>query len=298
LIPLTTDALDLFAERLGCSFTTPGLLALAVTHRSWCAEHAGHESNERLEFLGDAVLGMVVTTYVYDTFPAMPEGELAKVRASVVSAAALAEVAAEIGLGDVLRLGKGEDASGGRAKLSILADAMEAVIGAAYLDQGWPDAQRVVLALLGDRIAVAAEGPGGHDFKTQLQELAAREFEQLPVYELRDEGPDHHKLFFAIVRIGGQVEGEGEGRSKKLAEQAAARTAWLRLRDQVAAGTRADRLGPTHPANQTIVLDQRGGARRTAGDDLEPTGSPVDRTGPNPAQPAPAVAGGSRESES
>ena len=220
---------------------------------------------------------MVVTTHVYETFPTMPEGELAKVRASVVSAAALAEVAAEVELGDVLRLGKGEDASGGRAKLSILADAMEAVIGAAYLDQGWPAAQAVVLGLLGERIAVAAEGPGGHDFKTQLQELAAREFEQLPEYDLRDEGPDHDKRFFAIVRIGGRIEGEGEGRSKKMAEQAAARAAWLRLRERLDTVTRADRLGPTHPANQPLAHN---------------------RTGPFPAQTAPAVSGGSRESES
>ena len=274
------------------------MLALAVTHRSWCAEHAGHESNERLEFLGDAVLGMVVTTYVYETFPEMPEGELAKVRASVVNATALAEVAAEVGLGHVLRLGKGEDASGGRGKLSILADAMEAVIGAAYLDQGWPAANAVVLGVLGDRIAVAAQGPGGHDFKTQLQELAAREFEQLPDYELRDEGPDHDKLFFAIVRIGGRVEGEGEGRSKKLAEQAAARTAWLHLRDQVSSGTRANRLGPRHPANQPIDLNAPRADDRPGPVPFDPTVPPVTRTGPNPAQPASAVTGGSRESES
>lgn len=220
---------------------------------------------------------MVVTTFVYETFPAMPEGELAKVRASVVSAAALAEVAAEVGLGEILLLGKGEDASGGRSKLSILADAMEAVIGATYLDQGWPAVQALVLGLVGDRIAVAAEGPGGLDFKTQLQELVAREFEQLPDYDIRDEGPDHDKRFFAAVRVGGRIEGEGEGRSKKAAEQSAARAAWLRLREQLASVTRADRLGPSHPANQPLATN---------------------RTGPNPAQPAPAVAGGGRESES
>jgi hypothetical protein len=134
-----------------------------------------------------------------------------------------------------------------------------------------------VLGLLDDRISVAAEGPGGLDFKTQLQELVAREFEQLPDYDLRDEGPDHDKRFFAAVRIGGRVEGEGEGRSKKAAEQAAARAAWVRLREQLAAVTRADRLGPSHPANQPTATN---------------------RTGPNPAQPAPAVAGGNRESES
>ncbi len=175
---------------------------------------------------------MVVTTYVYDTFPDMPEGELAKVRASVVSAAALAEVAVELELGDAVLLGKGEDASGGREKPSILADALEAVIGAVYLDRRLGRRpQRVVLgAARRPHRRGRAEGPGGHDFKTQLQELAAREFEQLPDYELRDEGPDHDKRFFAIVRIGRAMVGGGEGRSKKQAEQAAARRGCLRQR--------------------------------------------------------------------
>ncbi len=163
-----------------------------------------------------------MTTYVYRRFDDMPEGELAKVRASVVSAAALAEMAAEVDLGSVLLLGKGEDGSGGRAKPSILADAMEAVIGATYLDQGWGAAERLVLSLLAERIDAAAAGPGGQDYKTQLQELAARLFEQLPAYELRDEGPDHAKRFYAVVRLAGEPMGTGEGRSKKEAEQAAA----------------------------------------------------------------------------
>ena len=216
---------------------------------------------------------MVVTTYVYDTFPAMAEGELAKVRASVVSAVALAELAVEVDLGSVMRLGKGEDASGGRTKPSILADAMEAVIGAVYLDQGWPAAQTFVLGLVDERIAVASEGPGGLDFKTQLQELVAREFEALPDYDLRAEGPDHDKHFFAIVRISGEVEGEGDGRSKKAAEQAAARAACVRLRERLSAGTRADRLGPTHPANQAVTTTRA------------------------PAPPEPVAHGGPRESE-
>ena len=177
---LDTSAVSRFATLLGCPFADPDLLVLAVTHRSWCAEHAGFESNERVEFLGDAVLGLVVTAHVYDEFGAMPEGELAKARASVVSAATMAEVAVEVGLGEVLALGKGEAASGGARSRLILADAMEAVIGAVYLDQGWEAARELVLRLVGDRIESAAEGPGGHDFKTQLQELAAREFEELP----------------------------------------------------------------------------------------------------------------------
>jgi len=197
--------------------------------RSWCAEVAGQESNERLEFLGDAVLGLVVTDHIFRTYPDLPEGELAKVRASVVNSALLAEVAAELGIGDFLLLGKGEDASGGREKPSILADAMEAVIGAVYLDGGWDAAAALVLSLLGERVADAAAGPGGHDYKTRLQELAARTFDQLPRYVVSDDGPDHAKRFYATVLLAGQERGRGEGRSKKQAEQAAARAAWSDL---------------------------------------------------------------------
>ena len=204
-----------------------------MAHRSWCAENDGLTSNERLEFLGDAVLGLVVTDHVFRTYPHLPEGELAKVRATVVSAAALAEVALALELGDALLLGKGEDASGGREKPSILADAIEAVIGAVYLDGGWDAASTLVLDLLAERIGEAALGPGGQDYKTRLQELAARELETLPVYEVVDEGPDHAKRFYATVHLHGTQYGAGEGRSKKQAEQAAARVAWEALRDGV-----------------------------------------------------------------
>jgi ribonuclease-3 len=200
-----------------------------MAHRSWCAETAGEDPNERLEFLGDAVLGLIVTDHVFRTYPELPEGELAKVRASVVNSASLAEVAAELDIGPALLLGKGEDQSGGREKPSILADAMEAVIGAAYLDGGWDAAADLVMRLLGDRITEAAAGPGGQDYKTRLQELAARQFDQLPKYEVTDEGPDHAKRFFATVHIDGLARGKGEGRSKKQAEQAAARVAWQNL---------------------------------------------------------------------
>jgi ribonuclease III len=175
------------------------------------------------------VLQLVVTNHIFNTYPELPEGELAKVRASVVSSAALADVASELALGDALLLGKGEDQSGGREKPSILADAMEAVIGAVYLDGGWDAAHEFVMRLLGERIAEAAAGPGGQDFKTRLQELAARSFDELPRYEVTDEGPDHAKRFFATVSVAGTVQGRGEGRSKKQAEQAAARLAWQEL---------------------------------------------------------------------
>lgn len=231
---LDASRIRAFTESIGYEFSDPELLNLAVTHRSWCAENAGYVSNERLEFLGDAVLGIVVTDHIFATYPEMPEGELAKLRASVVSAATLAEVAEECALGSAVRLGKGEDASGGRHKSSILADALEAVLGAVYLDGGLDAARPLILRMLDDRIAAAADGPGGHDFKTQLQELAARHFEQLPTYDLRDEGPDHEKRFFATVHLDGDPKGTGEGRSKKQAEQAAAHAAWERLLQELA----------------------------------------------------------------
>ena len=217
------------AARLGSPFSDLSLLERAMSHRSWCAETTGASSNERLEFLGDAVLGLVVTDHLFRSYPTQPEGELAKVRASVVNSETLAELAASLDLGDALLLGKGEDASGGREKPSILADAMEAVIGAVYLDGGWAAAAALVMRLLGERIEEAAAGPGGQDYKTRLQELAARRFEQLPQYEVLDDGPDHAKRFFASVTVAGEVRGRGEGRSKKQAEQGAARQAWENL---------------------------------------------------------------------
>ena len=145
----------------------------SLAHRSWCAENGEEESNERLEFLGDSVLGLVVTHYVFEHFPHLPEGQLSEVRAGVVNARVLAEVADELDLGAHVLLGKGEDAAGGRAKQSILADAFEAVVAAVYLDAGFAQARELVLRCLQDRIAEAAAGPGGRDYKTRLQELTA-----------------------------------------------------------------------------------------------------------------------------
>jgi ribonuclease-3 len=229
---------------LGWTFTDPDLLDRALTHRSYCAEHGVEESNERLEFLGDSVLGLVVTRFAFEQYPSLPEGELAKLRAAVVSADTLAEVAEELDLGAALRLGKGEAASGGRAKPSILADAMEAVIAAVYLDGGLVPATALVLALLEGRIREQAAGPGGQDYKTRLQELAARTCDQLPRYQVRHEGPDHSKRFFASVSLRNEEYGSGEGRSKKAAEQAAARVAWERLQGE-ASGASPDRLDAT-----------------------------------------------------
>ena len=182
-----------------------------------------------MEFLGDAVLGLVVTDYIFRTYPELPEGELAKVRASVVNSSALAEVAADLDLGAALLLGKGEDQSGGREKPSILADAMESLIGAVYIDAGWDEAADLVMRFFGERMNEAAAGPGGQDYKTRLQELSARFLDALPHYVVLAEGPDHAKQFRATVYLGAQAKGEGEGRSKKQAEQAAARVAWEKL---------------------------------------------------------------------
>lgn len=214
------------AERLGWEVKDQALFAQALAHRSWCAEHAGREPNERLEFLGDAVLGQIVTDYLFRTYPDLPEGELAKARAAVVNSASLANMARGLQLGNALLLGKGEDSSGGRLKASILADAMEALIGAIYLDAGYEVADQIVLQLVGDRLREAAKGPGDEDYKTRLQELCAQNFDELPAYRVTDSGPDHAKVFTAEVLVKGEVKGQGEGRSKKQAEQMAARRAW------------------------------------------------------------------------
>ncbi|MDA8302722.1 MAG: ribonuclease III [Actinomycetota bacterium] len=218
------------ASRLGWQVRDPGLLEQAVAHRSWCAEHPAHEPNERLEFLGDAVLGLVTTDYLFRRYPEFPEGELAKARAAVVNSASLASVAREVDLGSALLLGKGEDASGGRSKASILADSMEAVIGAIYLDGGYELAEEVVLRLVADRLHVAAKGPGVDDYKTRLQELCARDYDEPPFYRVTEHGPDHAKVFEAEVLVAGYSRGKGQGRSKKQAEQMAARSAWSVLR--------------------------------------------------------------------
>jgi ribonuclease-3 len=221
--------LERLCERLGYRFADLALLEQALSHRSWCAESPGASSNERLEFLGDAVLSLVVAEHGYRTYPDLAEGALAKVRAAVVNTAALAEIGLALDLGRYLLLGRGEDASGGRSKPSILADTIEALIGAVYVDGGWAAAATLVLRLLGDRIAVAADGPGASDFKTRLQELAVQRAGELPRYEVVGSGPDHARHYQAVVLVAGEQRGVGEGRSKKDAEQAAARQAWEQL---------------------------------------------------------------------
>lgn len=207
----------------------PGLLSLALTHRSYAYENGGLPTNERLEFLGDSVLGIVVTETLYRDFPDWSEGQLAKLRAAVVNAQALAEVARGLELGRHLRLGRGEETTGGRDKVSILADTFEAVLGAVYLDSGLERAREVVLRLVGPVIARGAELGAGLDWKTSLQEVAAATGRGVPEYRVRHEGPDHAREFSAEVVIGDEVIGEGVGRSKKAAEQQAAERAYHRL---------------------------------------------------------------------
>jgi ribonuclease III len=218
------------SERLGYHFTDPALLRQALAHRSWCAESPGNESNERLEFLGDAVLGWVVADLAFRGYTHLAEGKLTDLRKAVVNSVALAQIADEVGIGPELLLGKGEAAAGGRNKPSILSDAIEAVIGAVYLDGGTDAAHHLITRLVGRRLDEAVDRLGGLDHKTSLQELAARLYDAAPVYVLREEGPDHAKRFFAEVIIGTTSWGSGEGRSKKQAEQGAAKEACERLR--------------------------------------------------------------------
>jgi ribonuclease-3 len=203
---------------------------LALTHRSFAFEQPEViEHNERLEFLGDAILGAVVTDLIYEKFPELPEGDLARLRASVVNTSALAEIARSIGLGDHLRLGKGEEASGGRDKASLLADSFEAVVGAVYLDRGIDAVSEVLTPLFTDALDAVVAGGMTFDAKTALQESAVRIHGEVPVYRVASSGPDHDKRFTAHVFIAGDQFGSGTGRSKKEAEQEAAREALGRL---------------------------------------------------------------------
>jgi ribonuclease-3 len=240
--PAPPTALQVFEQWVGRYLHDADLLALSLAHRSYCAENPGTQSNERLEFLGDSVLGLVVTDHLYRLTPGLDEGALAKVRAAVVSTESLARVAAAIGVGAALRLGRGEAASGGRSKPSLLADAFEAIIGATYLEGGMVGATALVMETLGERIAEAAAEPGLDDHKTRLQELAVQFSADLPRYHVADSGPDHDKHFVAEVFIGNESLGIGEGRSKKQAEQSAASAAATTLRARlVARGSRPSR---------------------------------------------------------
>jgi ribonuclease-3 len=221
-------------KRLGVSVSPP-LLARALTHRSFAYENGGLPTNERLEFLGDSVLGLVVTDTLFHRHPDLPEGQLAKLRAAVVNMRALAEVSRGLTLGDFMRLGRGEEGTGGRDKSSILADTLEALIGAVYLDRGLAEASALVHRLFDPLIEASAGLGAGLDWKTSLQELTATVGIGVPEYAVTESGPDHEKMFRATARVGGADYGMGSGRSKKEAEQQAAEAAWTSLRNKHAA---------------------------------------------------------------
>ena len=218
-------------KRLGYTFKDPALLALALTHSSWSNERGlGHKGcNERLEFLGDSILGFVVAEALYQAYGDKPEGEMTRLRAELVCEASLVESASPLGLGEQLRLSKGEAMGGGHQRPSMIADAFEAVLAAIYLDGGEAAARDFLGRTILPKIKKAV--PAKHDYKTLLQEAVQRLGLSAPTYRMAGEsGPDHHKVFTAQVIYGGEVAGEGSGFSKKEAEQAAAQAAYERFR--------------------------------------------------------------------
>jgi ribonuclease III len=240
------------------------LLRRALTHRSYAYENGGLPTNERLEFLGDAVLGVVITTALFHSHPDLPEGQLAKLRASVVNMRALADVARRLGphgLGSYLLLGKGEEATGGRDKASILADTLEALLGAIYLQYGLDTTSKVIHKLFDPLMAEAAMRGAGLDWKTSLQELTAGLGLGVPEYRLDEAGPDHAKMFTAWVIVARERYGGAEGRSKKEAEQLAAEAAWRELTARAAAN--APDEAATMP--ESDLLDPSGADPATRG---------------------------------
>jgi len=215
-------------EQLGIHLD-PELLVLALTHRSFAHEAGGIPTNERLEFLGDTVLGVVVTEALYRDHPDLPEGDLAKMRAATVSQRALAAVARELDLGSYVLLGKGELSTGGPDKDSILSDTLEALFGAVYLAHGLEPAREFVMALVGPTLLAAADLGAGLDWKTSLQELSSELGLGSPSYEVDGVGPDHARTFTARAVVGDEVRGSGTGAAKKLAEQQAAADAYRAL---------------------------------------------------------------------
>lgn len=224
ITPNRRNALRQFEKVLGVRFKNDGLLNLALCHRSFTNENPDQkENNERLEFLGDSVLGLVVASYLYHVLYDRPEGDLAKIKSFVVSEEILSSVAKGLGVDQVLMMGKGEENSGGRTKKALLADALEAIFGALYLDAGFPEVQRLILQLLVPEINAVLEDRHKKDYKTLLQEYVQKHFKCYPRYLLVDKtGPDHDKTFYMEVQVNGTTLGSGAGKNKKEAEQEAA----------------------------------------------------------------------------
>jgi ribonuclease-3 len=226
------DALAEFQRNIGIKFETPSLLDTALTHSSLVNESPGNaiESNERLEFLGDAVLGLIVAEKLYHDFPGMSEGQMTRLRAALVSRETLARIARSVRLGDFLLMGKGEESSGGRGKTANLAGALEAVVAAVFLDRGVVASRDLVLNLLGGELTKIVSQGLGTDYKSRLQELVQSRQQATPVYRLvAESGPDHDKQFTIEVVSGDRVLGRGTGKSKKSAETEAARSALEQL---------------------------------------------------------------------
>ncbi len=242
---MSAGATDALLAALGIDLD-PELLVLALTHRSFAHEAGGIPTNERLEFLGDSVLGVVVTEHLYRTHPDQPEGALAKMRAASVSQRALAEVARTLNLGAYLLLGKGEEGTGGRDKDSILSDTVEAVIGATYLCHGLEPTRELITRLVGPTLTAAAGLGAGLDWKTSVQEVAAERGLGVPHYEVQAAGPDHERHFTAHLVLGEKVWGTGEGTAKKVAEARAAEAAYhaLAAEGEQAAGVAGTEAGP------------------------------------------------------
>lgn len=216
-----------FAKGAGIRFRRYDLLNLAFSHRSYANESSDVENNEKLEFLGDSVLGLSVTEYLYHTFPEKTEGDLAKIKSYVVSEEVLNSIAQKINLSQYLLVGKGEELSGGRRKKALLADCMEAVIGAYYLDRGFKAARKFVLDFLIPEIELVLKGKHKKDYKTLLQEFVQKKYKICPKYSLvKKTGPDHDKTFYYEVKVNGRICGEGVGKSRKEAEQKAAKAAY------------------------------------------------------------------------
>jgi ribonuclease III len=252
---------------------SPALLERALTHRSFAYENGGLPTNERLEFLGDSVLGLVVTDTLFRKYPDLPEGQLAKLRAAVVNMRALAGVARELKLGSYVRLGRGEEGTGGRDKSSILADTLEAVIGAVYFELGLSEAGTLVHRLFDPVIARSARLGAGLDWKTSLQELTASGFLGVPEYHVEESGPDHQKFFRASVWVGGRSYGSGQGHSKKEAEQQAAEAAWTAISNGHGAGDQA------HPK---LEAGDQAHPKLEAGDQAQPQPEAGDQAQPQP----------------
>ncbi|MDF4253190.1 ribonuclease III [Streptomyces sp. WMMB303] len=253
------------------------LLVRALTHRSYAYENGGLPTNERLEFLGDSVLGLVVTDTLYRMHPDLPEGQLAKLRAAVVNSRALAGVARGLDLGAFIRLGRGEEGTGGRDKASILADTLEAVIGAVYLDQELEAASELVHRLFDPLIERSSNLGAGLDWKTSLQELTAAEGLGVPEYLVSETGPDHEKTFTAAARVGGVAYGTGTGRSKKEAEQQAAEAAWRAISARAEAAAEGDgpRAGKAAAVGKGTAAPSVPDGQRN--DPTEPTDSAASR---------------------